>query len=219
MPGFYTTMGRASNYVGSTLTKIGAGLSAAGGYAKGAWMGAIGGVGAGGLSKAGKTGYIHGTEFAAGAGWGGHMAQRYGARGYDFAASGGARAGLGKMHGAVGGALGTTGRNVAYGAMAGAGWGMVSDDTSVLGGAAMGAGLGAVGGRYGGAGYGAYKKARGFTSAIGWQAAGRGGGQVASNYSSGEAMRHALRRVRRKVSLDANRAVNAVGSTLSRRMA
>jgi hypothetical protein len=34
------------------------------------------------------------------------------------------------------------------GAIAGAGWGMMSDDTSVLGGAAMGAGLG-MAGRYG----------------------------------------------------------------------
>ena len=40
-------------------------------------------------------------------------------------------------------------RATGYGALAGAGWGAASDDTSVLGGAAIGAGLG----RYGRAGY------------------------------------------------------------------
>lgn len=48
--------------------------------------------------------------------------------------------------------IGSTGRGAVYGAAAGGAWGAVSDDTSVLGGMAMGAAGGAVGGRYGGAG-------------------------------------------------------------------
>lgn len=44
-------------------------------------------------------------------------------------------------------ALGTAGRTATYGGAAGAAWGAMSDDTSVVGGALMGAGLG-LGGRY-----------------------------------------------------------------------
>jgi hypothetical protein len=49
------------------------------------------------------------------------------------------------------GGLGRTAQGAMIGAGAGAAWGAVSDDTSVLGGMAMGAGLGAGGMRYGGA--------------------------------------------------------------------
>ena len=45
-----------------------------------------------------------------------------------------------------------TGMGMLGGMVTGGAWGMMSDDTSVLGGAMMGAGIGAVGGRYGGAG-------------------------------------------------------------------
>jgi hypothetical protein len=51
------------------------------------------------------------------------------------------------------GGFGRTIQGAAIGAAAGAGWGMVSSDTSVIGGALMGAGLGAAGMRYGGAFY------------------------------------------------------------------
>jgi len=213
MPGFFTTMGKASNYVSSTLSKVGRGLSAAGEYIGGAWMGATGGAGVRTLSEAGKTGYIHGTEAAAGLGWGSHMAQRYGARGYDYTRAN-SPGFISDMHGALGGALGTTGRNAVYGAAAGAGWGMMSDDTSVLGGAIMGAGVGAVGGRYGGAAYKEYK------NVIGKQFYRKGahGAMYQRTATRGDALTHALRRARREVSLDANRAFNAVGSTLSWRM-
>lgn len=47
------------------------------------------------------------------------------------------------------GGYGATATGAAYGGIAGGAYGAVSDDTSVLGGMAMGAGMGAGGGRYG----------------------------------------------------------------------
>lgn len=66
--------------------------------------------------------------------------------------------GYGKLAGATAayalrGGYGRTVGGAAWGGLVGAGWGAVSDDTSVLGGALMGAGIGAGGARYGGAGW------------------------------------------------------------------
>jgi len=61
---------------------------------------------------------------------------------------------------AMKGSFGKTIQGASIGAAAGAGWGMLSSDTSVLGGALMGAGLGAAGMRYGNPFY--RKGARGF---------------------------------------------------------
>ena len=49
------------------------------------------------------------------------------------------------------GRFGATATGAFYGGAAGGAWGMASEDTSVLGGMMMGAGMGAAGGRYGGA--------------------------------------------------------------------
>jgi hypothetical protein len=58
---------------------------------------------------------------------------------------------LGGIYAAAGRALGGAGRTAAMGGAAGAAWGAVSGDTSVIGGALMGAGMG-LGGRYAKAG-------------------------------------------------------------------
>lgn len=80
------------------------------------------------------------NQFAAGAAMG-SVAGGWGGRGMTAAAWG--SHGLGSYMGAL-----ARGNPTVWGATLGAGWGMASDDTSVLGGAAIGAGIG----RYGGAG-------------------------------------------------------------------
>jgi hypothetical protein len=65
---------------------------------------------------------------------------------------------LGK--GALTGRYGSTVAGAAYGGLAGAGYGMLSGNTSVMGGAMMGAGLGAGGRRYGGAARKSYLRGR-----------------------------------------------------------
>lgn len=59
---------------------------------------------------------------------------------------------------AMKGKFGATAAGAAWGGAAGAGWGALSDDTSVLGGAMMGAGMGAAGTRYGMAGMKAWRQ-------------------------------------------------------------
>jgi hypothetical protein len=69
------------------------------------------------------------------------------------------------------GSFGRTIQGATIGAAAGAGWGMMSSDTSVLGGMLMGAGLGAVGARYGGAGLRkGWRGGQGFMSGVRAQA-------------------------------------------------
>lgn len=217
MPGIFSSLSRAASYVGSSLTKGATkGATVSSQYAKGLYTGAIGRGRVGGLSGAGITGYVHGAEVAQAAGQAGFTGMRYGARGYDTGAALGRKYNIksnaSAIHEGIGGAFGKTGRAAAYGGTAGAAWGMASDDTSVLGGAMMGA-LGGVGGaRYGGAGYKAYKSVVGKDT---FRSMGRSGAKMGSNVTKGEAMRHALTRVRRKASLDANRAFNSIGSTLS----
>lgn len=59
-----------------------------------------------------------------------------------------------------------TAKGAAAGALAGGAYGAVSDDTSVLGGMAMGAGLGAAGARYVGAGMLSNKGSQGFMAGV-----------------------------------------------------
>lgn len=59
---------------------------------------------------------------------------------------------LGAVSGAFMGKYGRTAAGAAWGGAGGALWGMASDDTSVIGGALTGAGLGGIGARYAGAG-------------------------------------------------------------------
>lgn len=108
-------------------------LGKIGGYLKGAWSGLSGGA-VGGLGRAGKAGFRHGSELTSAA-W--------------------------STRGAMTGQYGRTLQGTAIGGAVGAGWGMASDDTSVIGGALMGAGLGAGGARYGGAGGLSARYARG----------------------------------------------------------
>ena len=100
----------------------------------------------------------------------------------------------GKAYGSLGGAtaakaaVGGYGRTVqgaVLGGVAGAGWGAVSGDTSVLGGAMMGAGLGAGAMRYGGAAIGSNIGIRGGIRRAGMRAMGDigriGGTTIRSN--------------------------------------
>lgn len=113
-----------------------------------------------------------------------------------------------------------TGRGAMIGAGVGAGWGMISGDTSVLGGAAMGAIGGAGIGRYGGAAWGArgpkWNTAAGaFAAAEGGTWAGLGAarpfaGSIASNMGGG-----ALGQLRSDISFFASPARAAVGKVFS----
>ncbi len=94
-------------------------------------------------------------------------------------------------HALAGSAMGGIGRAAMYGGMAGGAYGALSSNTSVLGGALMGAGLGAGGMRYGGGArsmYGTARKAGMDQLAAGTYAAGFGGRMMASDVSRGASL-------------------------------
>ena len=97
----------------------------------------------------------------------------------------------------------TMGRGVLGGAAAGGLYGAMSEDTSILGGAMMGAGLGAAGVRYGMPAAKVFRNMRG--AGFGIRSAGRG----AASFAAGLAKRDA-----RGVALAANRGYGRVRSSL-----
>lgn len=89
--------------------------------------------------------------------------------------------------GAFTGKYGSTAAGAAWGAAGGGLWGMASGDTSVLGGMAMGAGMGVAGGRYG---------AAGATVATNTRKMGLGFGARATSQYMGNMLRRDVRNVR-----------------------
>jgi len=113
--------------------------------------------------------------------------------------AGGAAAG---MAGAAWRGMGAAGRRTAIGAGVGAGWGMASGDTSVIGGALMGAG----GARYLGAGF---KRA-----ALSGRGMGFGGSLRAYGSAFGRGVVNRARLDFRGTRVMANKSINKVQSTL-----
>lgn len=120
---------------------------------------------------------------------------------------------LGDLGKHVWGGMGGTARSAAVGAGAGAVWGGVSSDTSVIGGAMMGAGLGAAGSRYGRSGFAGMTSR--WNSAAGMFAGGAYG-KGASVLASGAArpMASAIMRDVRGASLMANKGISSIRSSL-----
>lgn len=124
------------------------------------------------------------------------MAGAYGVRSAGSGIAGG--------YAALGRGVGAAGRTALMGAGAGGLYGAMADDTSVIGGALIGAGAG-LAGRYGRAGIRHTRKYLGGQGATTYSGAARGFGGAVS--------RRFMRDVE-GVSMRANRAINSVGSTL-----
>lgn len=116
-------------------------------------------------------------------------------------------------HAFLGGALGSTGRAALYGGALGAGYGAFSDNTSVLGGALAGAGLGAAGLRYGMPGVrGAMSR---WNTAAGSFASGAyRRGMSTLGAAGGRAVRSAVLFDARRIQLMGNRAYNRIQSSM-----
>lgn len=114
--------------------------------------------------------------------------------------AGGAMAMAGvKAASAATGRYGATAAGAVWGGVGGAAWGAVSDDTSVIGGALMGAGLGAGAARYGGAGLKAYRRGR---------MPGDGSPAWAGRQLAGRVMRSAAGQMKGDALLASNKAMN-----------
>jgi len=105
-------------------------------------------------------------------------------------------------------AVGRTGAGAIYGAAAGGAYGVMADDTSMIGGALMGAGMGAGAGRYGRGALRTYGAAR--AGKMWGPTLGRSGAQTASPLGRPGAMGMAARNIGRGIKRD----VHTIGSTL-----